>query len=74
MKFNLANLRKTLVAVAGLIGQVAALGLLHGSAQHIAQIVLAGLAAVGVYAVPNGKPALSEKGLPIAPAAPATPK
>lgn len=71
MKLNLANLRKALVAVAGLVGQVAALGLLHGSAQHIVQVVLGALAAVGVYAVPNtSKPAPATPAAPAAPVAP----
>lgn len=45
--------RKAQVALAGVVGQVVAAGVLHGTAQAWAQIVLAVVTAAGVYAVPN---------------------
>lgn len=51
-----ASARKALVAVVGVVAQLVAVGVLSGSALHWAQVVLAALAAAGVYAVPN-KPA-----------------
>lgn len=45
--------RKFLVALAGAVAQVIELGLLHGSALHVAQAVSAFLTAVLVYHVPN---------------------
>lgn len=53
MKFNLQTILKTVVAVLGLIGQLVSLGLLHGTALHWAQIILAAATAAGVYVVPN---------------------
>ena len=43
-------MRKAAVAVAA---EALALGLLHGTAQNIAQLIIAAAGAVGVYAVPN---------------------
>jgi len=46
------------VGVAGLAGQVVALGVLHGTALHYAQVILAGAtavsAALSVYHASNG--------------------
>lgn len=50
---TLGEVRKTAVAVAGLVGQLLALGLLHGTAEHVAQVVLAVATAAGVYGVTN---------------------
>jgi hypothetical protein len=50
------NFRKAVAALAGLAAQVVAAGVLSGSAQAWAQLVLATLTAVGVYLVPNGTP------------------
>lgn len=49
----LSEARKALIAVVGLVGQAVALGLLHGTALHVAQLVLAAGTALGVYGVPN---------------------
>jgi hypothetical protein len=35
------------------VGQVVALGVLHGTALHYAEAVIAGATAIGVYVVPN---------------------
>lgn len=53
---KLAQARKALVAAAGVVAELVAAGVLSGSVEHYAQLALAVLAAVGVYAVPN-KPA-----------------
>lgn len=50
---KLAQVRKALVAVIAVAGEALALGLLHGTAQNIAQLVIAGAGAIGVYALPN---------------------
>ena len=50
---NLGQARKALVAVLGVLGQVIALGILHGTALHDVQVVVAALTAVSVYLVPN---------------------
>jgi hypothetical protein len=55
---SLAEIRKGAVAVAGLAGQIVALNLLHGTAEHVAQVVLAAATALAVFGVPNAdKPA-----------------
>jgi pheromone shutdown protein TraB len=48
--------RKFVVGVIGLVGQIVALNVLHGSAEHAANVVLAALTAVAVYLVPNAAP------------------
>lgn len=50
---NLATVRKAGVALVAVAGEALALGLLHGTAQNVAQLVIAAAAAIGVYAVPN---------------------
>lgn len=50
---RLAQCRKALVALGGALGEAVALGVLHGQAQTIAVLVLAGLTAAGVYQAPN---------------------
>ena len=50
---NLAKYRKFLVALAGVLGQVVALGLVHGVALHWTQVALSALTALGVVATPN---------------------
>lgn len=57
---RLAEFRKGLVSVAGLLGQLIALGVLHGTALHWAQIILAALTAIGVVAASNAPPPLTE--------------
>lgn len=47
---------KLIPAIAGAVGQVIALGVLTGSALHYAQIILAVLTVVGVWAVPKNTP------------------
>jgi hypothetical protein len=49
----LAQSRKALVALGGALGEAVALGVLHGNAQTLAVLVLAGLTAAGVYQAPN---------------------
>ena len=46
-------MRKALVAVAAVAAEAISLGVLHGTAQNIAQLVIAAAGAIGVYAVPN---------------------
>jgi hypothetical protein len=46
-------MRKALVVVVAVAGQAVTLGLLHGTAQNVALLLITGAAAVGVYAVPN---------------------
>lgn len=50
---KLATVRKAAVAVLAVAGEALTLGLIHGTAQNITQLVIAAAAAVGVYAVPN---------------------
>jgi hypothetical protein len=45
--------RKAIIGVTGALGQLVALGALHGTAQTVAQVTLAFLTALGVYQVPN---------------------
>jgi hypothetical protein len=52
-----AEARKFLVAVAGVAGQLVAVGLIHGQALHWTQVVLAAVTALGVYGVSNATPA-----------------
>jgi hypothetical protein len=54
VKTKLAEARKTLVAVLGVVAQAVSLGVLHGAALHGAQVVLAVATAAGVWAAPNG--------------------
>jgi hypothetical protein len=62
---RVAEIRKTLVAAAGLLAQAISVGVLHGTALHYAQIIEAALTAVLVYQVPNGTAdALDELGDP----------
>lgn len=53
---KLAQYWKALPAVAGVIAQLIALGLLTGSALHYAQIILSVLTAIGVVAAPKNAP------------------
>lgn len=48
-----AEIRKAAIAVLGVIAQAVALGVLHGTALHYAQVVLAAATAAGVYVAPN---------------------
>lgn len=56
VKAKLAGARKAIVGVAGVAGQLLALGVLHGTAQHVAQVVVAVATAAGVYGVGNRRP------------------
>lgn len=49
----LADARKFQVALVGALGEVLALGLLHGNAEHYTQVALTVATAVGVYLTPN---------------------
>ena len=55
MTITLATVRKALVAVVAVAGEALTLGLLHGTVQNIAQLVIAAAGAIGVYAVPNAR-------------------
>jgi len=55
-----AVMRKALVAVAAAAGWAVAQGLLHGTAQTVAQLVVVAAGALGVYAVPNSPAGLAE--------------
>lgn len=51
---SLAEMRKAGAAVGGVAAMLIAQGVLHGTAEHVVEAVLAVLTAVGVYQVPNG--------------------
>ena len=53
MKPAIAAARKAVVALAAVAGEAVTLGLLHGTAQNVALLVIAGAGALGVYAIPN---------------------
>jgi hypothetical protein len=50
---KLAEIRKAVVPAVGLLAQVVALGVLHGTALEVASAVLWAAAVAGVYGVPN---------------------
>lgn len=50
---TLARYRKLIVALVGVVAQAVNLGLLHGTAESWATIVLAAATALGVYTAPN---------------------
>lgn len=52
---SVAEVRKAAAALAGVIGQVVALGLLHGTALHYAQVAIAVATFVSVFVIPNAK-------------------
>ena len=52
----IARARKFLVSVVGLVAMLVASGALHGTAQNVAQAVIAVATALGVYAAPNAQP------------------
>lgn len=60
MKVNLAELRKALVVLAAVAGQLVTLGLLPEPYKGYVAAVLGVLAVAGVYAVPNAAPAEPE--------------
>lgn len=57
--------RKFLVALAGLIAYVLTTGLAHGDVEHWLTVAFGALTAIGVYAVPNGKPQTAPLGAPV---------
>jgi hypothetical protein len=57
MTTKIAEIRKALVAIAALIAQLLALGLLADPVDKYASAALALLTALGVWAVPNALPA-----------------
>jgi len=66
----LASARKALVPVVAGIGQVVALGLLHGDVLVVAETILSVASAVGVYSVKNsGKTSATAPTPPTAPVA-----
>lgn len=52
-KLTAANIRKAIVAGVGVVATVANLGLVHGTAETVLQVIIAAATAAGVYAVPN---------------------
>lgn len=69
---TLPEIRKALVAVAGVLAQVIELGVLHGSVLHYAQVASGAVAAVLVYVVPNGRTAVPAAPVAAPPAQPPT--
>ena len=53
LRLKARGARKFVVAASGAVAQVIALGVLHGTALHDAQIALSVLTALGVYLTPN---------------------
>ena len=53
MTIKLATIRKAVVAAVAVAAELVALGVLHGTAQTVAQVVIAAAGAAGVYVVPN---------------------
>jgi ABC-type lipoprotein release transport system permease subunit len=51
---SLADVRKALVAIVGVAALLVSAGVLHGTAETIANTILAVATAVGVYVTPNG--------------------
>lgn len=54
---SLGEIRKALIAAGGLLAQVVELGVLHGTALHVAQILSGAISSVLVYVIPNDTPA-----------------
>ena len=50
---NPSEIRKTVVALTALVGQIVALGVLHGAYLADATYALSALTAIGVFFVPN---------------------
>jgi hypothetical protein len=50
---RLKEIRKALVALGGALGEALSLGVLHGTVQSVAVVVLGALTALGVYHAPN---------------------
>ena len=57
MRQRIAQARKAVVPVVGLVAQAVSLGLLHGTALAVASVILWAAAAVGVYSVTNASKA-----------------
>jgi len=55
-----AEIRKALVAGATAASEAVAIGLVDGTAGKVVAVILAGLGAIGVYAVPNAASDLDE--------------
>lgn len=56
LKAKLARYRKAVAPAVGAVGQLVALGVLHGTALHVAQAVLALATFAGVVASPENAP------------------
>lgn len=52
----LAEMRKALVAVIGGLAEMVSLGLLHGTAENVALVIIAAATAGGVFGVGNADP------------------
>ena len=55
MKYKPAQVRKALTALATATSQAIALGLLDGTPEKVALVVLSALGVYGVFKVPNGE-------------------
>ena len=53
---TIAEIRKGLAALAGIVALLVAQGVLTGTAERWAEVVLSVLTVVGVYGVPNARP------------------
>lgn len=56
--------RKAIVGLAAGASQLVALGVLHGTAQHVVQVVAAVAGVVLTFAVPNARPPLEAASRP----------
>jgi hypothetical protein len=66
----LASAKKFIAAAVGAVGEILTLGLLHGTAQHWATVLVGIASALAVYLVPNTPtPAPVPSAKPAAPAA-----
>lgn len=50
---SIGEVRKALVALSAFVGEALTLGVLHGSAQHLATVAIGLIGAVLTYLVPN---------------------
>jgi len=62
----MAQYSKLIPTILGILGQLLALGVFHGTALHYAQVTVAVLTAVGVFLAPKNKEPLSPTQAPTA--------
>ena len=63
---KLAEVRKVVAFVVGMVAQAVALGVVNGGPLHIIQVVLAVATGAGVYAAPNA-PKAAKPAAPVKP-------